>query len=159
MYVNPILSDFIRRQNQEFEEGLSLSITLDQKELEEQDLLEFLNASRVFNGKISYFTNFRKFCDNERKYIQQWFLTDKIVSFIDIENKNYSLFEQYSQFINHGNINLVVNICSDISWRRLSIFKKHIIIYPESYMEYFLKTIKSIFNWTFYSNNIYYFNQ
>jgi hypothetical protein len=35
MYVNPILSDFIRRQNQEFEEGLSLSITLDQKELEE----------------------------------------------------------------------------------------------------------------------------
>ena len=34
-----------------------------------------------------------------------------------------------------------------------------IIIYPESYMEYFLKTIKSIFNWTFYSNNIYYFNQ
>jgi hypothetical protein len=52
-----------------------------------------------------------------------------------IENKNFSLFESQLNFIWHGSYNSVMNICTDISWERRSVFQKHIIKYPESYIQ------------------------
>jgi hypothetical protein len=69
------------------------------------------------------------------------------------------LFESQFQAINHGNYNPLIDICQNASWYRKSYFKKNIILYPETYLQYFLKSIKSIQNYKYYTNNVFYFYQ
>ena len=96
MYVHSLLSDYFRRHNKEFKDGKSLGLISDLKILEEFNMKDLLNVKK-FDSNIKYKTNFRKFCNNERRDIQQKFTTKKFFNYIDIENKNYSLFEYQLQ--------------------------------------------------------------
>ena len=150
MYVHPILSEYFRRHNKEYSDGKPQSLNKYDLEELKKDRLQGLLEVNKFTSDIEYFTNFRLFCEGETRDIQQKFTSKKFYNFIDIVSKTHTIFELQLQQIKHGNYHPEENICtSSSSFYRESIFKKHIIINPESYFQYLGQTIKHLFKWRF----------